>query len=263
MDQKSVETIRTQILEELAGIEKARNVRILYACESGSRAWGFPSKDSDYDVRFIYVQQVDSYLSIQDQPDVIERPIDHQLDIVGWDLRKALQLFLKSNPPLLEWLGSPIVYREFTDTAARLRDLRPVYYSPKACMFHYLHMAQGNFRDYLHGDRVWLKKYFYVLRPLLAIEWIERGKGVAPTEFDRLVDELIEDPKVLFEVKYLIDRKAQGAELDYGDRLPELSGFIESTLHRLETLSTTLQSGSREIAPLDEAFRLALRDAWA
>jgi predicted nucleotidyltransferase len=102
--------VHQQILEELKRIEKEEGVRILYACESGSRAWGFPSKDSDYDVRFIYIRPVDWYVSIYDKRDVIERPISDMLDINGWDLRKALNLFRKSNPPLLEWLKSTMPF---------------------------------------------------------------------------------------------------------------------------------------------------------
>ncbi|MBS4161445.1 nucleotidyltransferase domain-containing protein, partial [Klebsiella pneumoniae] len=99
-----------RINEELANIENMNHVKILFAVESGSRAWGFPSQDSDYDVRFIYVHQKDWYLSIDEKRDVIERPIHESLDISGWELTKALRLFRKSNPPLLEWLSSEMVY---------------------------------------------------------------------------------------------------------------------------------------------------------
>jgi uncharacterized protein len=108
-------TILDEIQACLSDIEKTHQVKIIYSCESGSRAWGFPSADSDYDVRFLYLHPVDWYLSIEDKRDVIEVPIKNKLDITGWDLRKALQLFRKSNPPLLEWLGSPIVYWERYD----------------------------------------------------------------------------------------------------------------------------------------------------
>ncbi len=120
--------------------------------------------------------------------DIIERPIDGLLDISGWDLTKALQLLRKSNPPLLEWLQSPIVYRQRSSVVERIRELMPQYYQPAACHYHYLHMAQGNYRDYLQGDTVWLKKYLYVLRPVLACLWIERGYGVVPIEFHKLVE---------------------------------------------------------------------------
>src|SRR5262245_7291893 len=142
MNDQILKSIQTR----LSLIEQDEGIKILYACESGSRAWGFASSDSDYDVRFIYVRPRDSYLSIdiENQRDVVEQPLENALDINGWELRKALRLLRKSNPPLLEWLGSPIVYREVTDMAAAMRALVSRWYSPIACAHHYLHMAQGN-----------------------------------------------------------------------------------------------------------------------
>ena len=133
------------IKANLAEIEARETVRIVYACESGSRAWGFPSSDSDYDVRFIYLHPLEWYLSIEDKRDVIGDPITGQLDVNGWDLRKTLQLFRKSNPPLFEWLNSPIVYLEKYSVASRLRSLLAVYYSSRTCAYHYLQMARKQF----------------------------------------------------------------------------------------------------------------------
>ena len=138
------ETIKAKLLE----IEKEENVRIFYACESGSRAWGFPSVNSDYDVRFLYIREQNFYLSIdvEDKRDVIEVPIDDELDINGWDLRKALRLLRKSNPPLLEWLSSPTVYLEEEELIKKFRSLVPLSYSPTACMYHYMQMARNSFK---------------------------------------------------------------------------------------------------------------------
>ena len=140
-------------------------------------------------MRFIYVRPRDWYLSIEIEklPDVIERPITDELDVSGWDIRKALQLLRKSNPPLLEWLTSPIVYREIAEIADRLRDLTTEFYSPIACGHHYLHMAQGNYREYLRNEPIWIKKYFYVLRPLH--KWTTKD-SVVPMQFgtDRNID---------------------------------------------------------------------------
>jgi predicted nucleotidyltransferase len=157
---------------------------------------------------------------VDERRDVIERPLTDQLDINGWDIRKALRLFRKPNPPLLEWLSSPIVYKEQTDIPAQMRTLAESYYSPLACIHHYLHMAQGNFREYLRGERVWTKKYFYVLRPILAINWIEQGYGVAPTAFGTLVEQLVKDTVLLEAIQALIEQKRQGVELAEGPRIP-------------------------------------------
>jgi uncharacterized protein len=253
------EVIRTHLKE----IEASENVGIVYACESGSRAWGFPSADSDYDVRFVYVRPVDWYLSLYEKRDVIERPINEGLDISGWDLKKALQLFRKSNPPLLEWLGSPIVYLEKTSVAARMRALAETYYSPTACLYHYWHMARGNFRDYLNAEEVRAKKYFYALRPLLAMQWLEQGLGVVPTEFQVLVERLITEPELKAEIDRLIAAKRAGAELDRGPRIALLSAFIERELERWEQQEVAVGYGEKRTGEeLDTFFRESIAEAW-
>ncbi len=167
-----------RVQDALTQVEAERDVRVLFACESGSRAWGFASRDSDYDVRFLYVHRRDWYLSVEDRRDVIERPIADDLDVSGWELRKALRLLRKSNPPLLEWLQSPVVYRRNPVFATEFGALASEFYSPRRCFAHYLHMAFGNWSRYLRDrEQVSLKKYLYTFRPLLACRWIERGQG--------------------------------------------------------------------------------------
>src|SRR5436190_18752929 len=126
-----------RVRNALAQLEAERNVRVLFACESGSRAWGFASRDSDYDVRFLYVHVRDWYLSVEARRDVIEQPIADDLDLSGWELRKALQLLRKSNPPLLEWLKSPVVYKRDPVFVAECEALAAKYYSPRKCFAHY------------------------------------------------------------------------------------------------------------------------------
>src|SRR5262245_54567602 len=177
---------RQRILHELAGIEARFDVRVLFACESGSRGWGFASPDSDYDVRFVYVNQLPWYLTVEPGRDVIEQPISGELDINGWDLRKTLQLLRESNPTLLEWLRSPIVYQQETAWAERLRALAEDGFSPVRGYHHYVSMAKKNLREHLYGEVVRYKKYLYVLRPLLAARWIREGRGVPPMRFAEL-----------------------------------------------------------------------------
>ncbi len=175
------------IQRAIADIETQNDVRVLFAAESGSRAWGFASPDSDYDVRFIYVHRRDWYLSIDDPRDVIEAMLPGDLDLSGWDLRKTLRLFLRCNIALNEWLGSGIVYAERGGLASRLRALLPSAFRAPAGYHHYLRMAQGVFDEHLVQNPVRLKKVFYVLRPLLACRWIRYSGTQAPTEFGRLV----------------------------------------------------------------------------
>lgn len=257
--------INTLIYEQLKQIEQEEQVTILYACESGSRAWGFPSQDSDYDVRFIYVHRPEWYLSIWDARDVIERPINKMLDISGWDLRKALKLFHKSNPPLLEWLQSPIQYAEKFSMAEQLRRISPYTFSPKSCMYHYLNMAKGNYRDYLQGEQVKIKKYFYVLRPVLACEWIHLYEEMPPMEFEVLVDRLIPRDSELWQVvQHLLDRKKSGEELDLEPRLSAINEYLEEQLQALEQTAAAYLSARTDNrnGQLDALFRDALQEVW-
>jgi len=253
--------IHTVIERQLRKIEREENVRILYACESGSRAWGFPSRDSDYDVRFLYVRPVESHLSIFETRDVIERPISDKLDIGGWDLRKALHLYRKSNPPLLEWLQSPIRYEENFTAAERMRRSAPFAFSPRSCLYHYLHMARGNYREYLTGERVKIKKYFYVLRPILACEWIERFGTMAPIEFDTLVRELLpEGGELKRVVEELLARKKAGDELDYEPRLSPINDYLEDKIAYYERAAGTMRGAQERLdAPVVALDRDAIR----
>lgn len=251
--------MQAEIQSQLQRIESQYNVRVLYAVESGSRAWGFASADSDWDVRFIYIHPRDWYLSILDKRDVIEEMLPNDLDVSGWEIRKALRLFSKSNPPFMEWLHSPIVYAEDQEFMPRLRDLVPVYASPEKCYLHYLHMAFGNFKEYLKGDDVWLKKYLYVLRPVLACLWIERRDAWVPVEFDRLL-ELIEDQELLAAIHQLLERKMTGGELDRSPAIPVISEFLASELKRLEAeKANPIPAPSLE--PLNELFRWTLNQS--
>lgn len=253
--------ISNRIVQTLAQIESEHQVSIIFACESGSRAWGFESEDSDYDVRFIYLHPVAWYLSIDRSRDVIELPIYGSLDVSGWDLRKTLRLMRKSNPPLLEWLQSPIIYREHSASLDRLRSLVPSCYSPLACHYHYFHMAEGNYREYLRGNEVWLKKYFYVLRPLLACIWIERGFGVVPIEFSTLVDRLIDPGPLKQSIEQLINRKRAGAELDRGPRIAVISDFLDREIERLAG-KAELPATRLPVSSLDRAFQEILTDLY-
>jgi len=256
--------MREKIQNELARVERDEEVSILYAVESGSRAWGFASPDSDWDVRFVYVHPRDWYLTIEPGRDVIEQPIDAGLDLVGWDLRKALVLFRKGNPPLLEWLSSPHIYLEQTSFAMRLRAEVESHFKPANCIHHYLSMARKNYREYLKRDRdVRLKKYFYVLRPLLAAAWTMRHEAPPPMEFAAALDDFGVDATVRTEIDDLLVRKRAGDELARGPQRPLLNRFIEERIEATEAYVASL--GRRELPPrarLDALFRELLTEAW-
>ena len=252
------------IASRLANIESTEEVAVLYACESGSRAWGFASRDSDWDVRFIYLHPSDWYLSIdvERKRDVIEQ-VSGDLDICGWDIRKALWLLRKSNPPLLEWLNSPIVYTDRFGLVAKLRGIAADYYSPATCVHHYLHMAKGNFREYLRGEIVRTKKYFYVLRPLLALRWIETRGGPPPMPFETLMKTMLPDGRIKDAVHELLARKKAGEELAEGPVIPVINEFLEQEFTRLATgMNREGRTPPPSLEPLNRLFRELLDEAW-
>ncbi|WP_026566214.1 nucleotidyltransferase domain-containing protein [Bacillus sp. UNC41MFS5] len=256
--------MKEKILAEIQKIEEQYEVKVCLAVESGSRAWGFPSKDSDYDVRFIYVHKKDWYLSIDQKREVIELPINDLLDINGWEIRKALKLFRKSNPPLMEWLHSGIVYYQAFSLVDKLKAIQNQVFLPQSALYHYLNMAKGNFRDYLRGDHVKIKKYFYVLRPVLACIWIERYNTVPPIEFQTLVEELLDEGQLKQEILTLLERKISGDELNLEPKVNAINDFLEKEINRLEEYTKTLKVSKADMTPvLDDLFRDILDEVWA
>ena len=220
--------MKEKIQEQLRRIEEAENIKILLAVESGSRAWGFASPDSDYDVRFIYIRRLEDYLRLDAIRDVIELPINDVLDINGWDLQKTLRLLHKSNPTLFEWFSSPIVYQK-TEFADKFRDLMMHYFSSKKTLYHYVSMAEGNYREYLKGDLVRAKKYFYVLRPVLACQWILDWGTPPPMLFSELLK--AELPVELIDVvNQLLELKMNSPEVKLVKRISEINEYLDESI---------------------------------
>ncbi|ROP60266.1 hypothetical protein EDF81_3110 [Enterobacter sp. BIGb0383] len=252
MEYESVDaTMRARVRQALQEVEKKYGVRVLYACESGSRGWGFASPDSDYDVRFLYVHPPKWYLRVEPQRDVIELPIDDELDVCGWEWRKALGLLKGANPTLIEWLDSPVVYQQDDAVLAALRAQVPHWFSPVRARWHYYSMAKKNFRGYLQDAEVRLKKYFYVLRPLLAVRWIEAGKGMPPMRFATLLDGSDLTAPLRAEIDALLVLKQKAGEAQYGPRRPLLHAFIQAELARGEVADALPESRSGNVRELD------------
>ena len=220
--------MRETILSELTKLDQTNNVQVIYAVESGSRAWGFESPDSDYDVRFIYVRPQDDYLRIDRVRDVIDWQPDPLFDATGWDLPKTLRLMRKSNPSLYEWAASPIVYRS-TPTWELLGPMLDRCFSPRAIGMHYLSMARRNREEHLLAPTVKLKKYLYVLRPILACRWLVERGTMPPVRFSDLVEaELPQDLKP--SVDDLLARKRAANEAKRIEHMPDIDSFIERGL---------------------------------
>lgn len=256
-----MQDIKSAIINKLKEIENSEQIKILYAVESGSRGWGFESKDSDYDVRFIYVHNLDWYLSIEDKRDVIEYPISKQLDFSGWDIKKALKLCKNSNPPLYEWLNSSIVYLEEGDFAQKMRELIHKFYSAKASMHHYLSMAKGNYQVYLTKEKVRIKKYFYVLRPIFACMWIEQYKTMPPMEFEKLFKAQKLDTELSDKIQRLLVRKRAGEELNIQAKIEVIDNFLEEEIryHEDYVKILTVRSATKTDF-LDAFFRKIVKE---
>jgi len=251
---------RTQIASRLDAMAATHEIAILFACESGSRAWGFASADSDYDVRFVYAHPREWYLSIdlERRDDTIDPPIEDEIDLHGWDLRKALQLFRDANPTLLEWLRSPIVYREDEAVMERWREHIPTYYTPRAVGPAYRGMARSIAAQNLAEPPIPHKAYLYVLRALLAVRWIEQDRGPVPVALPRLLEAATISTTLRDAIDALIDRKRAGTERDAGPRLPIIHAFIEDELARHDARSLPASEGQPSAAPLHAFFRTVL-----
>jgi predicted nucleotidyltransferase len=228
--------IRRGIEQRLEEVERRNGVAVFYACESGSRAWDFASEDSDFDVRFLYVRPAAAYLSLWEQRDVIETPIEGVYDVNGWDLAKALRLGAKSNPVLFEWLASPIRYRD-SALAGRFRDAVSEFYDPGRAYHHYLSMARGQSRAFLSASTVRHKKYLYVLRPLLACELLLRKQEMIPMRFADLVASVDVPPPVLDAIASLLAAKRSADEAARGERIPVLDRWIDEGIARFEAVA--------------------------
>lgn len=244
--------MKTTIQQKLAEIEKTHGIKILYSCESGSRAWGFPSPDSDYDVRFIYTRSLNDYLTIHPKKDHLSFPINDELDIYGWDISKVLQLIAKSNTTPFEWVQSPVVYKEDTTFKDELWTLSQSYFCSRRNIHHYLGIARGAMET-MDGKDIKIKKLFYVLRPILAALWCVEKNTIAPMSIYPLMDLLTDDLRK--KVLSLIELKSTANE----SYLIELDQYIKTWIDRTfdycmeVSLQLAKKDFDRKIA--DEFFR--------
>jgi predicted nucleotidyltransferase len=253
------EDSQARIHSLLDRVEAERGVRILYACESGSRAWGFASPDSDYDIRFLFAHPEDSYLRVAAPFDTVELPLlDGDLDAGGWDVRKALGLLGKSNGALVEWLHSPIVYREAPGFRERWRRTAREVFSPAHSADHYRGLAKQMLRGKLCNDAVRAKDYLYALRAALAARWVLAGRGIPPVPFVELLE--IAPDVITALVPGLLAHKARTMEGERMARIPELDAFLETTLADGESKRARSTSPNDSRARLDQLFLAEIRD---
>ena len=248
------EYVRNIILNELKELEKKENIKILFAVESGSRAWGFESKDSDYDVRFVYVRPLEWYMSISKRKNTLEVMINEDLDFAGWDLNKAVELLAKSNPPLGEWLNSSIVYTEKDNIIAEFDKLFDKYLRENALVYHYLSMASKDMETLREKREIKLKKYFYMLRSLLASKWVMLYHEKPPILLSELLT-LVKNEAIQREVDKLLEIKKAGDESTkiVGNEI--INEFIFDTKKEVEKMVKEIpNSKNTDLKFLDKFF---------
>ena len=248
-----------KIIQYLAQLEKELDIEILLACETGSRAWGFPSPDSDYDVRIIYKHKKDWYLNLQEPKDSLLRFYENNdIDISGWDLRKSLRLIWKSNPALLERIQSPIIYRSNPDFLKGIHTIAAKTYSRIGTIHHYLSMAKKMLSDMDVEKGYRLKTFFYALRSSVACLWILEKEIMPPIEFGHMLEGLAIDRTLLDRIEELIALKSTVSEAYLHKGESELFQFMESCISRAEAGSKSLPSGRAEMEDLNTFFKTML-----
>lgn len=247
-----------EIIDALRECADQEDVHILYACESGSRAWGFPSLDSDYDVRFIYAGKLEHYLTVASRRDVIERPIDEGLDLGGWDIRKCLALQRSGNAPLLEWLVSPIVYSSQDDALEPLREMAFSSFRALPVVHHYLGLTRRAL-DQMEGESVRLKTYCYALRAVLAASFVAERQERPPMTLAELLGAASPPADVAESIERLVEAKAASVESDRMPRDTVLDQYIVSTFERVDAVEWPRRGAAPQLEPFDRAFRETLR----
>lgn len=243
--------MQNRIKQKLAELAQQHNIHILYACESGSRAWGFPSPNSDYDVRFIYVHRFEKYLAIDNPASHLTFPIDDELDLHGWDLKKTLQLIRKSNTTPFEWLQSPIIYQQNAPIANQLWQLCADFFNARGNIHHYLGIAKSALQS-SEGQQIGIKKLFYVLRPLLCAKWCLEKQQIAPMAITPLLTLLPDD--LSQQINDIIALKATMTESTPITIDPKILLFIEQSMIEIKESLQAIDEQHFKADKLDRFF---------
>lgn len=255
----AVDRVRDVIHDRLRAVERERDLRVIFACESGSRAWGFASNDSDFDVRFIYVRLAADYLKLQPPVDAFDQQGKDDFDLAGWDIRKTAELMRKSNGPLFEWLDSPIVYEHDGDLSARLKALRAEYFDAKKTVYHYLSQAASVWKKHLADEQNPVrKKYLYTLRPLACVRYVAQHGHQPPTVFDAVLDRIDLPAETRQAIDNLVADKKANRELGAGPADAVLNDWITQNLAQGEAVAQTLPTSAADNTSLDQLIADAI-----
>ncbi len=229
MSERSID-IDYDIINTLGDLEQKYNIRILFAVESGSRAWRIESKDSDYDIRFVYVRDKKDYLKIHPPRDVIDKT-DGIYDFVGFDLYKFIRLLNSSNPSVIEWLNCDIIYTEDGWSKEHLKKIMNKHFNPISLYYHYKSMCKNNYLNYLKSEKLMThKKYLYAMRGLVNAKYVEQYLEVPPIRFKETVEKVSLPKDVKDKLWEVIEIKEQGGEKDIISHIHEFESYIEDFL---------------------------------
>lgn len=248
--------MKDKILATLQNLERERDIKILFAGESGSRAWGFASPDSDYDIRLIYVHQLDWYLNIGTPKDTINWMDETRLiDVAGWELKKTLQLGAKSNVSPFEWIQSPIIYRANENFVSEFKAVLTPCFSPIKAMHHYLSMSRKIAALCASSEPQKLKKWFYGLRTALNCLWIAAYKSVPPIQFEDTFVLLENQPELKARIQDLMVIKMREDETYFFEGDTVLAEFMELSIKKCDAIFKTLPAGNGSLDEINTLLR--------
>lgn len=235
--------MKNKIQNLLKQIEKDNDIKIIFAIENGSRSWGMASKDSDFDVRFVFKRNLNDYIVLNPAKDVINAAFDKDLkpcdtqgslvDMSGFDIFKYLKLLLSSNPTTIEWLNSSIVY--YGDNNLPIREYMRENFNGERLFKHYFSSFKHNYREFIQlGKLITYKKYLYSIRGVLNATYVYEFDKIPPLNLKKTVTELKNNipEEVYAKINEVIEIKSQGLERDIVLRIPEFDEFFNIELQK-------------------------------
>ena len=235
--------MKNKIKKLLQQIEKNNNIKILFAIENGSRSWGMASKDSDYDVRFVFYRKIDDYITLCPEKEVITVAYDENLkecdiqgsliDICGFDIFKYLKLLLSSNPTTIEWINSHIVY--YGDNNIDLKNYINNNFNQEKLFRHYFSLFRKNYHEFIQqGKAITYKKYLYSMRGILNAKYVYEFDKIPPLDIRATIEttKSFMPENVYEKLEEVIKIKSQGLEKDVILRIPEFDSFFNAELEK-------------------------------
>lgn len=256
--------MKKQILEQLSEMEKQYDIKILYACESGSREWGFSSDNSDYDIRFIYMHKKVCYLSLDKKKDVIDKTELNNLEFHGWELVKTLKLLRNSNSSVYEWLQSNTIYKKEDVFYHNINKVKEDAFNPRSIFLHHYHLAKKNNTLIQKNKSKQNKLYLYTLRSIFACKWIVKYHTMPTNKFDTLLENFVQDEIRKNEINDVLTKKRSGMDSITDSNILILDEYIRCELEMLESINldkpTTLLNERELTLSLDHLFRETINE---